>query len=102
MSIRKIMCACMILGSIVVPALAQADTDIIVTTPPPPVRTEAAPAAREGYIWAPGYWKWENGEHVWVEGHWVEARLHSHWVPDRWEQQDSTHWHFIPGRWETE
>jgi len=102
MSIGKIiLCSCVLLGSAAMPTISFAD-DIIITTPPPPLKTETPPAARSGYIWAPGYWKWEGGEHVWVEGHWIETRPNEHWVPDSWEQQDSTHWHFIPGHWENQ
>ena len=101
MSIRQIMFyTCILLGT-VMPSLSYAD-DIIITTPPPPVRTETIPSPRTGHIWSPGYWKWENSEHVWVEGHWIEIRPNAKWIPDRWEQEDSTHWHFLPGHWESE
>lgn len=64
---------------------------------PPPPRVEV-PAPRPGYVWAPGYWGWQDGRHVWVEGHWIPARQDEHWVADQWERQNGR-WHFEPGHW---
>jgi hypothetical protein len=103
MSIRNaMMCACVIMGSAIIPAIAHADADLIVNTAPPAPKTEIVPGPRTGYVWSPGYWKWENNEHVWVEGRWIEQRKDAHWIPDRWTQDpnDPNHWHFRPGHWE--
>jgi hypothetical protein len=104
MSIRNIMYTCVILGSLGMPTLAMADFDVDVTTAPPAPKIEAVPEARPGYVWAPGYWKWEGTDHVWVTGHWVEAQLHSHWVPDKWTEDPNRpgHWHFRSGYWEAD
>lgn len=69
-----------------------------VNTAPPPVRYEAVPVARPGYVWSPGYWGWEDGRYGWVEGSWLEERPGYVWVPARWEQHEDR-WHFEPGRW---
>ena len=37
---------------------AVAATYIDVRVAPPPPRHEMVPAARPGYVWAPGYWDW--------------------------------------------
>ncbi len=103
MSIRHaLMCGCVIMGNAVIPALAYADADIIVTTAPPPAKVETIPAPRHGYAWSPGFWKWEDTQHVWVEGHWVEERTNAHWVPEKWWQDpnDVNHWHFMAGHWQ--
>ena len=81
----------------------RADADIDVTIAPPAPRVEAVPEEhRSGYVWAPGYWKWEDGQHVWVTGHWIEEHPNAHWVPDKWSQDPDrpSHWHFRPGHWE--
>ena len=103
MSMRNVMLSsCVILGS-VLPCIAQADIDIDVTTAPPALKEEPIPAARSGYVWSRGYWKWEDGRHIWVTGHWVEERPNAHWVPDQWTQDPErpSHWHFKPGHWES-
>jgi hypothetical protein len=66
---------------------------------PPPERVEVVPAPRAGYVWAPGYWRWDHGHHVWVRGYWVRERRGYHWVPHRWEQRGER-WHFNAGRWD--
>jgi WXXGXW repeat (2 copies) len=51
-------------------ATAQISLDVVIHTPPPPVRVEVVPAPRPGYVWAPGYWSWDSGRHIWHEGYW--------------------------------
>lgn len=72
---------------------------IEIGTPPPPVRVEVVPAPREGYHWAPGYWRWEGHRHHWIEGRWVEARPGYTHVPGHW-MQVGERWRFVPERWE--
>jgi hypothetical protein len=37
-----------------------------------PATVELMPAAREGYIWAPGRWETRGTRQSWVAGHWVK------------------------------
>jgi len=67
--------------------------------PPPPMRYEALPPQRDGYIWVPGYWTWAGQQHVWVEGRWERERPGYAYVPGRWEQRGER-WHYEPERWE--
>jgi hypothetical protein len=72
---------------------------------PPPPRVEVMPAQRPGFIWGPGYWAWEHGQHVWIEGRWIQARPGQFWVPERWVEYRGprgSHYHFEPGHWERE
>ncbi len=104
MSIRNLfllICTLLALGVTMDPAIAQVSLSIDINTPPPPPRVEVVPAQRPGYVWAPGYWRWEGNRHVWAEGHWMEARRGYHYVPEHWEQRNGRH-HFEPGRWERE
>jgi WXXGXW repeat (2 copies) len=83
------------------PSIASAGVavGIDIDVAPPPVRVEAVPPARVGYVWAPGFWEWRDHAHVWVPGHWIGERRGYHWVPDRWDQR-GPHWHHEPGHWE--
>ena len=72
---------------------------IDVETAPPPPRDEVAPPARRGYVWAPGYWRWDRGRHVWVKGYWVRERRGYHWTAHRWEERGKR-WHFEAGHWD--
>ena len=98
MSMRNVLLSAMIaLGSAAMPAAAQININIGIAPPAP--HYELVPAPRSGYVWAPGYWRWENERHVWASGRWLEARPGSRWVADRWEPRDGRHY-YKPGSWE--
>ena len=65
---------------------------------PPPPRYVRVPPPRAGYVWVPGYWRWEGRRHIWVEGYWVRARPGYRYVPAAWVQR-GPYWHFVPGHW---
>jgi hypothetical protein len=90
---------CIAGSAVAAPAVSFAGVVVDIDVAPPPVRVEAAPPPRAGYIWAPGFWEWRGGQHVWVGGRWVGERRGYHWVPDRWEQR-GPHWHHNVGHWE--
>jgi len=81
------------------PSLGSAAVLVDVDVAPPAPRVEVVPAARPGYVWAPGFWAWRGGAHVWVRGHWVRERPGFHWVPDGWVAA-GPRWHYVPGHWE--
>ena len=65
---------------------------------PPPVRYEAVPAPRAGYVWAAGYWDYRSHRHVWVNGHWEQARHGYVYHEPRWEQVNGR-WRLHHGTW---
>jgi len=98
---RKLLLAAMVASTFA--ALAppvSAAVDVYITTPPPPVRFEAVPAARAGYVWAPGHWNWRNNRHAWVKGHWERERSGYYYHPHRWVQQDGGRWSNERGKWD--
>ena len=74
--------------------------EVVVPQAPPTVRVEAqtvAPGA--GYIWQPGYWRWNGATYVWVSGGWVRPpRTTAVWVPGHWVNRGAG-WVWIPGHW---
>jgi len=66
---------------------------------PPPSREEQAPAPRDGYVWAVGFWAFNGHAYDWVPGHFIFQRRGAHWVPDHWEQAGAR-WHRTAGHWE--
>lgn len=78
-------------------AFAQISFNIVVA-PPAPVY-EVAPTMQPGYVWAPGYWAWNNNRYVWVRGRTVMQRDGYNWAPDRWVQQGGSYVR-QPGHWE--
>jgi hypothetical protein len=85
--------------AMVTPAAAQVDLNVSIGVPPPAPIYEAVPAPRMGYVWAPGYYRWDGGRHVWMAGHWMEERRGYHWVPDRWARVDGG-WRHDHGHWD--
>ena len=85
--------------ALVTPAAAQANLNISIGTPPPAPIYEAVPVPRPGYVWAPGFWRWDSGRHVWAPGHWMGERRGYHWVPDRWDHHDGGYRH-MEGHWD--
>ena len=79
------------------PAPQYYDTDVAVAPPPP--RVIEVPPPRVGYVWAPGYWRWNGHEHVWIEGRWISERRGRHWVPEHWVEYNGR-WRFVEGHWE--
>jgi len=100
MHIRKIFyLLVVVLYFTAIPALAEVNLNIDVGTPPPVPVVETIPSAvPAGYVWAPGYWGWENGRHVWVKGDWIRERPGYVWAPGRWEQHGEK-WHFVHPGW---
>jgi hypothetical protein len=66
---------------------------------PPPAREERAPAPRDGYVWASGYWDWNGHAYSWVPGRFIYEHRGAHWIPDRWDQVGA-HWQREAGHWE--
>jgi hypothetical protein len=86
-------------GTVAAPTIASAGISIDVDVAPPPLRVEAVPEPRVGFVWAPGYWAWRGNAHVWVPGRYIRERRGFHWVPAHWDQV-GPHWHHVPGHWE--
>ena len=78
---------------------AHAAVEVFINTPPPAVRYEVVPAAREGYIWAPGYWNWHNNRHVWTKGHWERERTGYFYHPHTWIEREGR-WVHQQSRWD--
>ena len=95
----------LLLGTIVASTLAvvaptaHAAVQVYVNTPPPAARYEVVPAARSGYVWAPGYWNWRNNRHVWVKGGWQRERTGYYYHPNRWLERDGK-WYNERSRWD--
>lgn len=78
-------------------AFAQISFNIIVAPPAP--RYEVVPVMQPGYVWAPGYWAWNNDQHIWVRGRTIVQRDGYNWTPDHWVQQSGSYVR-QPGHWE--
>lgn len=87
------------LAGLALPTLAQAQVLSVQIGPPPPPRYEVVPAARPGWIWAPGHYEWRRGRHVWVSGIWVRERPGYAYVAPVWAQMGER-WVYQAPRWD--
>ena len=100
MDIRKLtLLSALMASTVVLPQLAQARAEVIVTVEPPAALYEVVPEPRTGYVWAPGYWHWNGQRHLWHSGYWVRHREGQHWVAHHWDRRGDR-WYFVDGRWE--
>jgi len=83
-----------------VAALAQGAEVIVKVAPPPPVSTTVIGVAPgPGYVWVPGYHRWNGARYVWVGGRWVlPPRPGAVWVPAHWVARPGGYV-FVAGRW---
>ncbi|HSI02057.1 MAG TPA: hypothetical protein VLA02_15750 [Reyranella sp.] len=88
----------LIAPAMLTPAAAQSFNVQIGTAPPAPIY-EVVPAPRAGYVWAPGYYRYEGSRYHWTSGRFVADRPGYRWMPDRWER-GSNGWYHVAGRWD--
>ncbi len=79
-------------------SMAQVGVSVVIGNEPPPPRFESVPAARRGYVWAPGYWNWEGRRHVWLNGHWEPEHRGQQWRRAEWVREGGG-WRLSPGGW---
>jgi WXXGXW repeat (2 copies) len=101
MRVRKELLSLLLItaSTVAAPVTSYAGVNVDIDIAPPALRVETAPPARVGYVWGPGYWRYDHGRHVWVGGRWLRERRGYHYVAETWVQA-GPHWHFQPGHWE--
>ena len=98
MSMKKMLAMALTAGAISAPAWSAVYVYQDVPQAPPAAAEESMPPAREGYVWAPGYWDWRNNKHAWAKGHWVKARPGYTYVAPRWEEHQGR-WNLYAENW---
>jgi len=97
--VKQILFAAMVAASFAtIPASVSFARDIVVQIAPPEARYERIPAARRGYVWAPGHWNWNGRRHVWTSGHWVQERRGYRYYAPAWAERDGR-WYQDRGGW---
>lgn len=98
---HKLLAVALATASFALPLAAQARVDIDINVAPPAPRYEVVPPPRVGFVWAPGYWAWDDRHrrHQWRKGHYVRERPGQRWRADQWVERDGRY-RYEPGRWE--
>jgi hypothetical protein len=77
-------------------AVGAANAQIVVRIgPPPPRPVEVVPAPRAGFVWVPGFHRWDGHRYVWVRGHYAHPpRRGQVWYPGEWRaERGGQVWH---------
>jgi hypothetical protein len=89
-------------GSILLAAtLSFADVRIVYVPQGPPRHAREVLAVRpgSGYVWVPGFYRWDNGSYVWNAGAWQQPpRARARWTAGRWRHTRQG-WYWTEGRW---
>ena len=95
--LRKGLIACVLGAALSIGAFA---AEIVVRVGPPARIVETRPVAPgPGYVWTPGYHRWDGRAYVWTPGVWVTPpRPHARWVAHRWEHRRDGYV-FVEGHW---
>lgn len=74
--------------------------DVIVRVAPPRPIVEARPVMPgRGFVWIPGFHRWDGRAYVWVPGRWERPpRPRARWVEARWVRRRGG-WVFVEGHW---
>jgi WXXGXW repeat (2 copies) len=97
---RSLTAALLLGASLVAGACAGASGGIYVRTGPPPVRREVVLVSPgPGYVWVPGYYRYERSAYVWVGGRYERPpRGRTRWVEGHWRENRSG-WYYVEGHW---
>jgi hypothetical protein len=73
-------------GLILSTSLAAGAQVVVRIGPPPPRPVEVIPVnPHPGWVWQPGFHRWDGFRYVWVPGHWAEPPYGgARWVPGHW------------------
>ena len=94
------LCVLLLVAVFGIAGLAEAAEVVVRVAPPPPVNTTVTGfAPGPGYVWTPGYHRWNGSRYVWVGGRWVlPPRPGVVWVPPHWAPRRGGYV-FVSGHW---
>jgi hypothetical protein len=78
---------------------AQAADIVVRIAPPRAVLEHRGAAPGRGYVWVPGWHRWEGNHYVWERGRWeMPPRPHAVWVAPKWNHRHGEYF-FVEGHW---
>jgi hypothetical protein len=79
--------------------IAAAQAQYVRIAPPPPVVEHRPVVPGRGYIWVPGYHRWDGARYTWVGGRWaLPPRPAAVWIGGHWAPSPRG-WFWVPGHW---
>lgn len=96
--VKKIAMA-LLLAFTLMPAASFAQV-VVRIGPPPPVYERRGPPPGEGYVWQPGYHRYDGDHYVWTPGHYEQPPHHGQrWVAHHWVHRHGQYV-LIEGHWQ--
>ena len=86
MKLQRLLCAVALAAALPMAAHAAVSISVNIAPPPLPVYVQP-PIPSEGYLWTPGYWRWDPiaADYFWVPGTWVAPpAVGLLWTPGYW------------------
>ena len=95
--LRKGLLAVFVAATLSVSAFA---ADVVVRVAPPRAMVEhRPPSPGVGYVWTPGYQRWDGRAYAWTPGSWVQPpHRHARWVGHHWVHRNGG-WVMVEGHW---
>lgn len=88
-------------GGLLISASLAANAQIAVRIgPPPPPPVEVVPVVpHPGWVWQPGFWRWNGFRYVWIRGAYIQPPFWgARWIPGHW-RPTPTGYVWVPGHW---
>lgn len=89
-----------IAAGLVLSASLSAPAQVVVRMGPPVHATEVIPRApHRGWVWKPGFYRWDGRRYYWYPGRWVNPPYGgARWIPGTWRRGPNGYvW--VEGRW---
>ncbi len=99
MKLKNIMLA--VAGGLLLSASLAAQAQVAVRIAPPPPRAgEPMPhSPHRGWVWQPGFYRWDGRNYVWYPGRWARPPYGGAiWVPGQW-RRGPRGYVWVDGRW---
>jgi hypothetical protein len=87
-------------AAVLAASTAIAGAQVYVRVGPPAPRHEVVPVApHPGWVWQPGYHRWDGAHYVWVPGAYAAPPYeHARWIPGHWANGPRGYY-WIEGHW---
>ena len=72
---------------------------LVQVAPPAPLMERVLPSPGPGYVWTPGYHRWDGHRYIWVPGRWqLPPRPRARWARAHWVRRHGG-WVLVEGHW---
>jgi hypothetical protein len=98
MKLKNMMVA--VVGGLILSASLSSPAQVVVRVGPPAGPREVVPRSpHNGWVWQPGFYRWDGRRYNWYPGRWVRPPYGgARWVPGYWRPRGGGYvW--VDGRW---